>query len=180
MKILTFPCSAAASVLRGLVRVHLFRRLKRLAVTRGKTPTLECQGLACRSWVWFCHNLGLSPGFCFPARQPVAQPLVALCSLQLLLQLVHLHVQLLQGAVIFTFIYLFSSAVSHLYGCSHHSASGLFFWLGNSLSWLTYGHVRTGTLEKMAAIWMCITLICSGFQGAVSSLNQNLLGPDCG
>lgn len=145
----------------------------------GKTPTLERQGLASGSWVWFCCNLDLSPGFCFPACRPVTQPLVPVRSLQLLLRLVHLHVQLLQGAVIFTFIYLFSSPVSRLYGCCHRSASALFFWLDNSLSWLTYCHVRTGTWEKMSAIWMCITLICSGFQGATSSPNQNLLGPDC-
>lgn len=155
--------------------MHLLLRLKCLAVTRGQTPTLERRGLACRSWVWFPYNLGLSPGFSFTALRPIAQPLVPVHSLQLLLQLVHLHVQLPQGAVIFTSPH----AMSHLYSCSHLYASGLFFWLDNSRSWLMYGHMRTGTWEKMAATWMHIALICSGFQGAASCLNQNLLGPNC-
>lgn len=33
------------------------------------------------------------------------------------------------------------------------------------------------TWDKMAATWMRIALIHSGFQGTTSSLDQNLLGP---
>lgn len=140
-----------------------------LAVTSGKTPTLERQGLACRAWVWFHQSLGPSPGFCFPARLSLPSAPCPCC----------------YGLYLCTYSDCRERSCLPLFISWFFSSCVMPFWVFTSLLLCCFFVLITPqagscvvTWEKMAITWVRIALICSGFQGTTSGLDQNLLGPD--